>query len=106
MAEGWSLLQAPAAPGGVSPSPPDDLVAALLIAMVTAIIVCIGMLRWIARRELLRRADRQNAFGEPRLSASVFETPSRWLAVRSANPQAVQAALGVQHPRACVWSDA
>ena len=107
MAHGSSILEVPAAPaGGVSASRPDDLVAALLIAMVTAIIVCIGMLRWIARRELLRRADRQNTFGEPRLSASVFETPSRWLAVRSQNPQAVQAALGVQHPRACVWSDA
>src|SRR6185503_6804482 len=106
MAHGSSILEVPAALGGISASRPDDLVAVLLIAMVTAIIVCIAVLRFIARRELRRCAQPRNAFGGPHLSAAVFETPSRWLAVRSQNPQAVQAALGVQHPRACSWSDA
>lgn len=106
MAHGASIQEVPANPGGASVSRPDDLVAGLLIAMVTAIIVCIGMLRWIARRELRRRAEHKSAFGLPHLSASVFETPARWLAIRSQNPQAIQAALGVRHPRACSWSDA
>src|SRR5688572_28195233 len=106
MAHGSSILAVPAIPGGGSAARPDDLIAALLIAMVTAIIVCIGMLRWIARRELRRRAEAKRDFRESRLSASVFETPSRWLTVRSQNPQAIQTALGVQHPRACSWSDA
>ena len=106
MAHGSSILAVPAVPGGVPSSRPDDLIAALLIAMVTAIIVCIGMLRWIARRELRRRGEAKSGFRESRLCASIFETPSRWLAVRSQNPQAIQTALGVQHPRACSWSDA
>ncbi|HWN96311.1 MAG TPA: hypothetical protein VNT99_14855, partial [Methylomirabilota bacterium] len=38
--------------------------------------------------------------------ASLFDAPSRWLAIRSQNPKAIQSALGVQHPRACSWSDA
>jgi hypothetical protein len=106
MAQGPGILEVPAIFGGVSASRSDDLIAVLLIAMVTAIVVCIAVLRMVARRELGRRALQRNAFSAPHLSASVFETPSRWLAVRSQNPQAVQTALGVQHPRACSWSDA
>jgi len=76
-----------------------------LIAMVTAIIVCVATLRLVIRREVRRRAARAK-LEPPRLSASVFEPPSRWLAVRSQNPQAIQSALGVQHARECSWSDA
>ena len=64
------------------------------------------MLRRVVRRELGRRSAAQPLFDASQFSAAVFEAPSRWLAVRSQNPQAVQAALGVQHPRACSWTDA
>jgi hypothetical protein len=105
MGEGSSILSVPAVRADVPVSHNDDLVAVLLIAMVTAIIVCIGVLRLVIRRELRRRGPRPQ-FGPARVSASLFEPPTRWLAVRAQTPQAIQSALGVQHPRACSWSDA
>jgi len=106
MGDGSAIQTVPAVPANVSVSRHDDIVAVLLIAMVTAIVVCIGVLRLIARRELRQRAAARPALRVPQLSASLFEAPSRWLAVRSRNPQCIQAALGVQHARACSWSDA
>jgi hypothetical protein len=106
MAHGSSILTVPAALADAPLSRHDDIVAVLLIAMVTAIVVCVGVLRLIIRRELRRRAGPRPLFDAASFSAAVFEAPSRWLAVRSQNPQAIQAALVVQHPRACSWSDA
>ena len=100
-----STLSAPALLAEVSPSRPDDLVAVLLIAMFTAIIVCIAILRWVVRRELGLRVG-PTGFSAPQFSTSVFEAPNRWLAVRSQNPRAIQDALGLQHARDCTWSDA
>ena len=100
-----SILTAPALLAEVSPSRPDDLVAVLLIAMVTAIIVCIAILRWVVRREIGLRVG-PTGFSAPHFSTSVFEAPNRWLAVRSQNPRAIQDALGLQHARDCTWSDA
>lgn len=105
MVEGSSIVTIPAAPAEAHVSRHDDLIAALLIAMVTAIIVCIGVLRLIARREL-RRRHVEKPFASPGFSAALFDAPSRWLAVRAQNPHAVENALAVHNPRACSWSDA
>jgi hypothetical protein len=106
MADGPSMLTVPAVRAEVPASRQDDIVAVLLIAMVTAIIVCVGLMRLVVRRELRKRAAARSSRETPQLSASLFEPPSRWLAVHSQNPQTIQAALGVQHARACSWSDA
>jgi len=106
MAHGSSILAVPASLADAPISHHDHIVAVLLIAMVTAIVVCVGVLRWVVRRELGRRAVGRPVYDARPFSAAVFEAPGRWLAVRSQNPQAIQAALGVQHPRACSWSDA
>ena len=42
---------------------------------------------------------------ERRLHAPLFNVPSRWLAVRSGNPQLVQAALGLNNPTPCSWEE-
>lgn len=105
MASASSILSAPALLAEAAPSRPDDLVAVLLIAMITAVIVCIAVLRHVVRRELGLRIG-PGGFSAPQLSASVFEAPNRWLAVRSLNPRAIQDALGLQHARDCTWSDA
>jgi hypothetical protein len=105
MVPGPSILTAPAVPVTAPASHPDDIVAVLLIAMVTAIIVCVGVLRWVVRKELRRRATRF-PFPSAAFNPAVFEPPVRWLAIRSENTQAVQAALDVQHARACSWGDA
>src|SRR4051812_4975924 len=106
MAQGSSIQNVPAIPADARASRHDDIVAVLLIAMVTAIIVCVGVLRLLVRRELRRRTLARGLFDAPNFSASVFDAPSRWLTIRCQNPRAIQLALGVQHPRACSWSDA
>src|SRR5688572_23647681 len=106
MGEGSSIQTIPAVQSAPPASHNDDIIAVLLIAMVTAIIACIGVLRLVIRRELRKRGVTQSKFEAPPLSASLFEAPSRWLAIRSQNPQLIQNALGVQHARACSWSDA
>lgn len=108
MGEGLSITKVPASTTAetASPSRHDELIAVMLIAMLTAIIVCVAILRLIARRELRLRAPEPHRFAARSTAASVFNAPVRWLAVRSQNPQAVQDALGVQHVRPCSWSDA
>jgi hypothetical protein len=106
MGEGSSIQTVPAGQSAAFASHHDDVVAVLLIAMVTAIIVCAGVLRFVVRRELSKRVDSLARKPATSLSASLFEGPSRWLAVRSQNPLVIQSALGVQHARACSWSDA
>ena len=106
MAEGSSVLSSPAVPAEVRASGHDDIVVALLIAMITAVVVCIGVLRLIARRELRRRASEPVILPPPPLSAALFDAPSRWLAVRGQNPHVVESALAVHNSRACSWSDA
>jgi hypothetical protein len=106
MGEGSAILTVPAVRTEPPASRHDDIVAVLLIAMVTAIIMCVAVLRFVVRRELRKHGKERPVFQPPHLSAALFEPPSRWLAVRSKNPQNIQAALGVQHARACSWSDA
>lgn len=91
--------------GAESASRHDGLVATLLITFVVSVFASIGIIRWVVRRELGRNALRPS-FPPPRLAMSIFEGPNRWLAIRSQNPPAIQAALGVRHARACSWSDA
>ncbi len=74
--------------------------------MVAAVVLTIGILRSVVRRELRRRALFAPQSNSMRLSAALFEAPARWLAVRSQNPHAIETALGVHNSRACSWSDA
>jgi hypothetical protein len=106
MGEGAGIQTISSAKADAPVSPHEDIIVPLLIAFVTAIIVCVGIFRWVIRRELHRRQPVRPVFPTTPISASVFEAPSRWLAVRSRDPRTIQNALGVQHPRACSWSDA
>ena len=106
MVEVPSILTSPAVLAEAVPSRLGDIFPVLMMVLVMGLVVCVGIIRAIVLRELGRRGRAQSFFAAPQLSAAVFEAPSRWLAVRSDNPRAIQAALGVQHPRACSWSDA
>jgi len=59
----------------------------------------------LMKNELGRRESPAPRFRRSALT-SLFEPPSRWVAVRTHDPRLVQAALCVQNPRACAWSDA
>jgi hypothetical protein len=61
------------------------------------------------RKERLttRRLPRHSEFlrGARRSTAGLFSAPTRWLAIKSGNPQLVQAALGLANPRPCSWEE-
>ena len=106
MVDGSLIQTVPALLADAPLSRHDDIVAAFLIAMVAAVICTIGIMRWVVRRELRKRVAEQDPFAEAHLSASVFEAPGRWLAIRGRHPHEVEVALGVQHARVCSWGDA
>jgi hypothetical protein len=62
-----------------------------------------------ARRTVWFGGAGRPAQGEPGSSrffqSSILYCPNRWVAIRSADPQAVQAALGLHNPTPCSWTD-
>lgn len=106
MLDGTSILTVPAflAAGAVSHN--SEIVSAFLIAMVAAVFCTIGVMRMVVGRELRRILPEPESATDTRLTASVFEAPGRWLAVRGSDPHEIETALGVQHARACTWGDA
>jgi hypothetical protein len=93
----------------VAVSQKDDLVAALLICMVTAVVVSAVTMRYVLRVVVTKEKRRQSAFnGVPEMNGSIltlFDAPTRWLAVRTQNPLLVQHVLGLQNARMCTWND-
>ena len=91
----------------------SDLIAAMLILVlgvvlgigVTCLLLVLHFLR--KNRTINRPMSRRPEFfpRERRYHAPVFNLPARWLAVRSANPMLVQAALGLHNPTPCSWEE-
>jgi hypothetical protein len=91
-----------------------DLIAALLLLLlgvalgigVTCLLIVVHFLRkgHLTNRPPARKRAELLA-RERRLHAPVFNLPSRWLAIRSGNPQLVQAALGLNNPKPCSWEE-
>jgi hypothetical protein len=53
-----------------------------------------------------RRLPRHSEFlRERRAHSGTFGVPTRWLAIKSGNPQMVQAALGLANPMPCSWEE-
>jgi len=87
-----------------------DLTAVCLLSL--ALMVClVAMLMVIqvtrsARLAHERALPNQRLFAlEQKLHPPVFAVPTRWLAIRSENPEAVQSALGLLRPRPCSWEE-
>ena len=80
---------------------PGDTVAVLLIGLICivsfAILVMICfVVRLLHNRRLAKTSADSSAESEPenRFLPTIFDAPVRWLAIKTANPQVVQAALG------------
>ncbi|MBU6401878.1 MAG: hypothetical protein KGS61_16300 [Verrucomicrobia bacterium] len=80
------------------------------------IVLCMGMvfaflLSLQAKRSQDRQldpatqTDRPGAGGPGAYRPNPFDQPCRWVAVKTANPMAVQAALALNNPTPCGWSD-
>ena len=91
----------------------DDLVAALLILLL-GVVLGIGLICLLVVVHFLktgRMANRianqrtDDLFWEKKARVSLFALPCRWLAVRSTQPSAVQAALGLQKATPCSWEE-
>lgn len=100
---------------GAAPFQVGDTVAVVLLLLVLAVLAVGGCLTWLASRHLnaLRLARRQqelegagSAYREiPALHPSVFDSPTRWLAIRGSDPKSVQAALNLHNTAACSWEE-
>jgi len=99
---------------GVLPALRDnDLVAALLI-MLLGIVLGIGVTCTLLVVHFVRKgrvaggrlpAKKDFLQRDRRLQPPLFHPPARWLAIKSANPRAVQAALGLHNPMPCSWEE-
>lgn len=91
----------------------EDLLIPLLLLLLGlalgAALAGFGLSVWGLRRRRIFRsisgliARRAPPLGRPAVPAAWL--PTRWLAIRAANPVVVQAALGLHHPIACTWGD-
>ena len=88
----------------------DELLPFLLLSLLAvALLMGMACMFFVLR---FRRTDRLKGFraaSRPGLSEArkpkplLFDSPNRWLAVRSGNPEAVQAALGLHNVMSCSW---
>ena len=94
--------------------PPDQKIAVVVFFMLLMLvfILFVGIFFvWLATRQARARRfaglvnHRAARFGIgpglPRFQTALFDSPCRWLAIRSKNPLAVQAALNLNNPAAC-----
>ncbi|MBI3874377.1 MAG: hypothetical protein HY300_00075 [Verrucomicrobia bacterium] len=100
--------------GGGAAVQNGDYLVFLLSALVALILLVAGFFVWLAFRERRNRrryrsaADRLHArerWAAGRFQNPPFDSPCRWLAIRSGNPQSVQTALNLHNPTACSWEE-
>jgi hypothetical protein len=106
MCEGPSILSSAILMAVTAPTLHQEIVPLLLMGFVAVILMVIGIMRWVVVRELGRAVKLKPKVQRPHLTTALFDAPVRWLAIKSQNPQAVEAALGVHNARACSWTDA
>ena len=108
-----ATMLATAAAGSLSALRDNDIIAFLLILVlgialgigITCLLVVVNFLR--RGRDPVRRPLRRRELPHPerRYSSAMLNIPNRWLAIKSGNPQLVQAALGLHNPTPCSWEE-
>ncbi len=84
------------------------LILILSVALALCLVCLLAVLHFVRAGRLARQRDLQRHLLLPRsrnFYPPLFSAPSRWLAIRSSNPEAVQAALGLLRPRPCTWEE-
>ena len=100
--------------GGSGSASGDALVTALLL-LILLVGTLGGLLLWLVSRHLRTlRLERMQLEPDgltdpyraaPDFSPAVFHSPTRWLAIRSGDPRAVQAAVGLRNTATCSWEE-
>lgn len=101
--------------GGSAASQDQTAIILSLLLLLGSVLLIGAALVFGVRRYLQPRrsppagARARESRSEPRsgrlFQPSVFHCPNRWVAIRSAHPHAVQAALGLHNPIPCSWTD-
>lgn len=99
--------------GSIAGMKGGDLVVALLLLVlglalgigVTFLMMVVHSMRKGRMTGRSPRRAREFLPKERRVSAAVFNMPTRWLAIRSGNPQLVQEALALSNPVPCSWEE-
>src|SRR2546423_9973286 len=84
------------------------LILVLLVALVLGLVTLLMVVHFTRSARLARHREMPRNRLLPvlrRFQPSSFAVPNRWLAIRSPNPHAVQAALGLLRPRPCSWEE-
>ncbi|HYT62119.1 MAG TPA: hypothetical protein VEL06_18210 [Haliangiales bacterium] len=100
----------------IAGAPQGHAAIVLLLLLLLGTVLLLGALLIVVIRRYLRghrmgrlmAASRHSPGGfrsERSFPSSLFQCPSRWVAVKSVRPQAVQAALGLHNPTPCSWTD-
>src|SRR2546430_14281586 len=100
---------------GASAATQDHATIILQLLLLLGTVLLIGALLIIVIRRYLRTRggklfsagqQTQAEFHSDRFfQSSIFQGPNRWVAIKSANPQAVQNALGLHNPTPCSWTE-
>lgn len=111
-----ATMLATAATGSLPALRDNDIIAVLLI-LVLGVALGIGITCLLLVVHFLRRGRqpgrrpprpvhrRELPNPERRYTSAMLNVPSRWLAIKSGNPQLVQAALGLHNPTPCSWEE-
>lgn len=84
------------------------LILLLSLALVLCLVCLLVVIHFLRSSRLTSQRELHSEIALPRARSfypPVFSAPSRWLAIRSGDPQAVQSALGLLKPRPCSWEE-
>jgi hypothetical protein len=79
------------------------LLALHMLALGVVTVIFLGMI--VLHRRARTLQETAQASGSISPSQPFTSRPAIWLAIRSSNPKAVQAALGVNYPAPCPWTE-
>lgn len=90
-----------------------DYVAVLLVLFLLLILGIAALFVWLASRQAgTRRRQLERQFppsphwsGSESCRPDIFDSPCRWIAVRTTEPRAVQKALRLANPTICTWAE-
>ncbi len=109
-----AVLTAPAR-GTSAPAPNHGAIVLPLLFVLGSVVVIGALLVFLVRRQRRGRGSgfinwtdgpSTSEFRSGRMfHSSIFHCPSRWVAVKTVKPEAVQAALRLHNPTPCSWTD-
>ncbi len=109
------LFQLRASGEGAAAVQGGDYVAVFMLGLLLLILAVGALFVWMASRHArerkawaeveMRNRPRSHWTGTGVFRSDIFESPCRWIAVRTTEPRAVQKALKLANPTLCTWAE-